>query len=156
MIKPFEKSDLEKFTPNELSGIDDIMPLFTDDRYHKYSVWGGGIVKAIIYFIKVGETERAHFNEWAVSNGSKSRNENVNNEWAAFCLISNTFNAINSKQIRDFTEQMAGKFKPHRLWTLSLDCPIIEKWHKWLMLTKEDAPIIFNNQRYNIWSRSWQ
>lgn len=133
MIKNFAASDLQKFTPNKFSGIDDILPIFEDPRYHKFTLWEDDTVRGIIYFHHCGD-----------------------GDWAGFFLLSELFTAHNGKQIKDFINQTVHKYQPKRLWTVSIDCEVINKWHKFLRLTKENDNLTFNGKRYNLWSCKWK
>jgi hypothetical protein len=132
MIREFQESDLKNFTPNEHSGIDEVLPIFTSPIYHKFSLIEGDITKAIIYFHHTG-----------------------GDDWAGFFLISKDFSARNGIQIRNFIKQTTDKYKPKRLWTVSLDCPMINKWHKFLRLKEEKSDIILNGKKYIMWSCLW-
>lgn len=120
-----------RLAPNEHSEPGDLAP-FTEEMQFKYTMWEKGFVKAIIYF-----------------------HHNGGGDWAGFFLISKMFTARNGVAIKKFIKKTVENFNPVKLWTISLDCPAIEKWHKFLSLKREDDFVMVGEQKYYTWSMLW-
>lgn len=131
MIKDFELDDLIGFIPNELSDPRDISFVFSDDEYYKYTLVNGG-AKAIIVF-----------------------RYNGNDDWCGFFLISEDFTPRDGILVKQFIKKTVAKYKPKRLWTVSYESPVIERWHKFLGMKRED-PIVIHGKKCDVWSIKWE
>lgn len=128
MIRDFENKDLETFEPNEFSDISDIPYVFDDEDFWKYTLTDDGRVLAVICF-----------------------KENMPGDWASFLLISRYFKFKNAPELKAFMLHCIKKLNPRRVWTASRDCSIINRWQKYLGMTKESDTMV-NGRKLNIWS----
>ncbi|MEE9356568.1 MAG: hypothetical protein V3U75_13340 [Methylococcaceae bacterium] len=132
MIKDFNIEDLEKFTPNSISRIDEVRGVLEDPSYDQYTLWRGGIVKAVLCF----------------------RN-NGNGDWLGFLLIAKDFAARDGIRARRFIRSEMAKHRPKRVWTVSSREPFIAKWHEFLGM-KIESPIIVEGRQCDVWSMKWE
>lgn len=131
MIRDFEQTDLGSFEPNFCSRPSEVAFVFDTSFYEKYSLIRDGIVRAILCLISTDK-----------------------DEWAGFFLVSKRFNVVDAKELRRFVANKVTEYGAKRIWTLSIDHPVIERWHKFLGMEKE-RPVFFSGKSCFIWSREW-
>lgn len=129
MIREFEKDDYDNFKPNEFSSLAKLYRIIGRRTYQKYSLIRNNEVKAIIFFVEVEP-----------------------DDWAGFFLISVDFEAQDGEQIRNFINDTVEEKQPKRLWTVSIDHPLINRWHRFLGLKIEEKDIAFCGKNYIRWS----
>lgn len=134
MIREFIKEDLKNFEPNIYSQYDDFIDIFDNYEYLKYSLIKEGKVKAILCFT----------NYWE-------------NNWNCFLLMCKGFEFCYAKDIKKFMQYCIKKLKPQKLETDSLDCPELNRWHKFLGFKLEGTKRkhIYGKD-INMWGMLWE
>jgi hypothetical protein len=129
MIREFEKDDYDNFEPNEFSSIAKLYRIIGRRTFQKYSLVRDNVVKAIIFFVEVEP-----------------------DDWAGFFLISKDFTAQDGEDIRQFIINTVEQYQAKRLWTVSLDHKLINRWHRFLGLKIEEKDIELCGKKYIRWS----
>lgn len=132
MIRRFQKTDLRRIKSNEFSEIEKVDFVFADDDFCKHTLVGEkSDVFAIICFKRY----------W-------------NNNWMAFFLISEDMPVIYARELKNFINNAMIDLRAERIQTDSVDCPELNRWHKFLGFTLEGTrkKMIFN-QDYNMWCK---
>lgn len=131
MIREFDKKDLENFKANKNGDARDIMFVFNDPSYFKYTLDHGG-PKAIICF-----------------------RHNGDDDWAGFFLIAENFTARDGILVKRFIEETVRRYRPKRLWTASHINEDLNRWHKFLGMKIEDT-LVIHGKKCAIWSIRWE
>lgn len=145
MIREFVESDYKYLNHNKYSSLEENMVVegyegqklpspcfvFNDSSWYKYTLERDG-VKAIICY-----------------------NEGADNIWSAFLLLSNNLTILDIKNIKINIYDMIKKHNADMVWTISEDCPVIDRWHKFLGMNKDDFSVIVNGKKYNRWILQW-
>lgn len=132
MIRRFEMMDARRLKANEFSAVSDMSFVFHDDSFFKHTLVGPeSDIHAIICFKRY----------WA-------------NNWAAFFLISSDMPAISARQLKKFVDDAIIDLRAERVQTDSVDCPELNRWHKFLGFRKEGTreKMIFDRD-YNMWCK---
>lgn len=130
MIRAFEATDIRRIKANNFSDPIDIKSMILREDFYKQTlVDEGGSVKAIICFVKY----------WG-------------NNFLAFFLIADDMPAICARELKRFVYSAMADFRADRVQTDSVDCPMLNRWHKFLGFTLEGRrEKMMNNVDYNCW-----
>jgi hypothetical protein len=131
MIRHFERVDLRRIKTNQFSRFSDFRFIFDDEDTYKHTlVDDNGNVQAIICF-------KLYWRKNAV----------------AFFLISDEMNPIYARELKKFIYQAMRDFDGDRIQTDSVDCPELNRWHKFLGFTLEGKrEKMIYDQDYNMWA----
>lgn len=130
MIRLFRKLDLRRIKLNDFSSIDDMRFVFDDDSFYKHTLEVDGKVLAVIGFKRY----------WG-------------DNWLAFFLISTEMKALHARPLKNFLNNAIIDFGAKRLQTDSVDCPELNKWHKFLGFTLEGTrKKMIHDKDFNMWS----
>lgn len=132
MIRPFEAGDEYRLIPNEHSHIDDILHVFSDDLYEKYALEDDGRIVSIMLWI---ESEPRRF--------------------AAFFLMSEDVRPKHTKAMKRFINRCAKQFMAKSCLTYSVNCDMINRWHRFLGFDLEESGVLINNKFFNKWVLTW-
>lgn len=76
--------------------------------------------------------------------------------YTAFLICSKDMTAKHARELKKFLFNIADILKAKRLETTSLDCDILNRWHKFLGFTLEGTKIKYcDDKDYNIWGMLW-
>lgn len=129
MIRRFNIKDLEHFTPNEFSLMDDFTVL-TNPAFVVHTQLSGDKVQAILVFR----------NYWGRC-------------WSGFILLCAGYSLRCAVELKRTIHQGIADMNVQRLQTESLSHPTITKWHEWLgfKLEGHKKKFIFNKD-YDCWA----
>lgn len=108
MIRDYIQGDIDKIKANQYALIDNIKAFIDSPNMHKV-VLEDGEIKAIVCFFEYHPTC-----------------------WEGFFVICDDMGLNDIKHLKVLLNQLIMKFKPSRLQTTSEDCPIINKWMKFM------------------------
>ena len=134
MIREFIKSDLDNFKPNKFSKYEDYKEIFDDDECLKFSLIKNNKVAAIMCFHCY----------WG-------------NNWQCFILIEENFKRVYMRHIKNFMDFAIGVIKPSRLSTDSIDCDLVNRFHKFLGFKLEGTREKYiYDENINMWAMIWE
>lgn len=131
MIRAYQALDARRLKANEHSDAEDMAWVFKDDDFHKHTLEDeAGRVLCIICFKKY----------WK-------------NNYLAFLLISREMTAIHGREVRRWIFNAMTDLGMVRVQTDSVDCPEINRWHKFLGFTLEGTrqKMLFDKD-YKMWA----
>jgi len=130
MIRHYNATDRRRIKPNEFSDIRDADFVFEDDDFYKFSLVEDNEVYAIICFKRY----------WK-------------NNFIAFFLISEDIKILHARELRTFIYDAAFDLGAERIQTDSIDCEVLNKWHRFLGFKIEGKRIkMMYDQDYNCWA----
>lgn len=129
MIRPFKFNDLEHFTPNEHSRLEDFRVL-TDPNFRVHSQLNAEKVLAIIVFR----------NYWGCC-------------WSGFVLVSAEYTLHSMREMRRFLHEAVTDLDADRFQTESVVSACQRKWHEWMGFKLEGTKekMIFDRD-YDMWA----
>ena len=134
MIREFVKSDLKNFEPNLYSKYDDYIDIFDNEVYLKYSLIKNNKVEAILCF----------YNYWE-------------DNWNCFSLMSKDFKFSYAREVKKFMNHCITTLKPKKLETDSVDCEMLNRWHKFIGFDLEGTKRNhIYGQNINMWGIVWE
>lgn len=110
MIRPFNKLDARRIKPNGFSGTGDMSFVFDDPTFFKQTLEDeNGAVVCIMCFKSYWE-----------------------NNYVGFFLIGLDIQPVHARVLKRFMENVILDFNMERLQTDSVDCELLNRWHKFL------------------------
>jgi len=130
MIRKFEAVDARRIRANSFSDVKDVTVAFKSDNFCKHTLVGEkGEVYAIIVF---GEYSKKNY--------------------LAFFLIAEDMPTIHARELKSFIYNAIFDLGANRVNTDSLDCPVLNRWHKFLGFTLEGKrEKMIDDKDYNLW-----
>lgn len=131
MIRPYFAIDSRRLKANQYSGVGDMGWVFKDDTFQKHTLEDDqGRVLCIICF-------------------KRYQGDN----YIAFLLISEEMTAIHAKALKRWIFDAMMDLGMKRVQTDSVDCPVINRWHKFLGFTLEGTreKMLFDKD-YKMWA----
>lgn len=131
MIKQFETSDLEAFTPNEFSNPEAVHPCLISSSYEVQTLWDAdNVVKAILAFK----------NYWG-------RN------WTGFFLVSERFDMLDAYELKKSLLAGLTARNVFRVQTESIANEKLRQWHEFLGFVHEGTRVkMMLDQDYDMWA----
>ena len=133
MIRSFEKGDECKLKPNEFSGIEDVSHVFEDESFVKHTLDDDGEIKCILCW-----------------------KEYIPKHYAIFFLMPEGVEFKHARALKRFLDDATLKLKPKSCITYSLDCDMLNRWHKFFGFERQRSLVAdggLNN--YNKWMIKW-
>lgn len=130
MIRPYQLQDARRLKANEHSDIADMGWVLNDDGFMKHTMECDGRVLCIICF-------KAYWQ----------------NNYMAFLLISKEMTAVHGRALKRWIFNAMMDLRMQRVQTDSVDCPVINRWHKFLGFTLEGTrmKMVFDKD-YKMWA----
>lgn len=129
MIREFQAEDINKIEINEYSGgiyLEQLKPLL---KFYEGYVFEDEIIKAILFFRKYAE-----------------------DNYEGFLVCAKKINALDGRTIKNLIYTLKDRLKMKRIETLSLDCPVLNRWHKFIGFECEGIRRKFlDNKDYKMW-----
>lgn len=131
MIRPYLPLDARRLRANKFSGISDMSWVFKDDSFQKHTMEDDeGRVLCIVCFKRY----------WG-------------DNYLAFLLISEEMMALHARELKRWIFDVMMDFGMQRVQTDSVDCPEINRWHKFLGFTLEGARLkMLFDKDYKMWA----
>lgn len=135
MIRQFEEKDLEFIDVNEFSDIGIYRNLILSDFMQKATLVDGEKVLCVICYMQYADYR-----------------------YKAFFIMSKDFTAKYARELKKFVYFTAKELKAKRVETESLDCELINRWHRFLGMTLEGKKTRFLDDEtdFNLWSILWE
>jgi len=132
MIRKFKLGDHLILKPNEHSGIGDILDVFFDDTFTKYSLEDEDDIKCIICW-------KQHFPK----------------HYGVFFLMSDNISSKHARELKRFVDDIAEKMKPRSCITYSFDCDTLNRWHNFFGFEKQRKSLLDKADGFNVWLIKW-
>lgn len=129
-IKPFKRTDLGYFLPNEFSDPDRVLYALFDPSFEVQTLWHKGMAAAILCF------------------------QNYHGRcWHGFFLVAIDFPARLAVVLRDHVRRTMVEKNAIRLQTDSVACKVLDDWHEFLGFKWEGCrEKMLYGQDYNMWA----
>lgn len=129
-IKPFKRTDLGYFLPNEFSDPDKVLYALFDPSYEVQTLWYKGMAAAILCF------------------------QNYHDRcWHGFFLIAIDFPARLAGVLRNHVRRTMIEKNAIRLQTHSVACKLLDDWHEFLGFKWEGCcEKMLYGRDYNMWA----
>lgn len=131
MVRPYFALDARRLRSNKFSGTGDMGWVLKDDRFKKHTLEDHeGRVLCIICFAKYWE-----------------------DNYIGFLLISTEMTALHARTLKLWIFDVMMDFGMKRMQTDSVDCPEINRWHKFLGFTLEGTrEKMMHDKDYKMWA----
>lgn len=131
MIRPYLPLDTRRLKANTFSDVKDMGWVLEDDSFQKHTLEDSdGRVLCIICFKKYWQ-----------------------DNYHAFLLISEEMTAIHGRMLKRWIFDVMMDFGMKRVQTDSVDCPVINRWHKFLGFTLEGTRMkMLYDTDYKCWA----
>ena len=131
MIRDFIYGDQDKLEANEFSCFEGLPDVFKDDAYAKFTLEDEGEIKCIICFTDHGA-----------------------GRFAAFFLMPDGVGLKHARALKRFIHAKAIVYGAKMILTYSLDCDLINRWHRFLGFSTYNA-IVADGKTFNKWVIEW-
>lgn len=131
-IRPYEKGDEDKLNPNEFSELDDVRDVFIDDGFVKHTLDDDGEVKCILCW-----------------------KQYLPRHYAIFFLMPDGVKLGQARALKRFLDDATLKLQPKTCITYSVDCDMLNRWHKFFGFKNQRKSLIEEAQGFNRWMIKW-
>jgi len=133
MIRAYKTGDEKRLSFNRFSDPSTAPEVFYDESYTKTTVEHKGEVRAIVVWKEVEPSS-----------------------YAAFIVLSDIATKKNCLELKRLINDAILRLKPKLIFTYSIDCEELDRWHDFLGFRKEGDGVLIGDKNLTRWVMRWE